>query len=50
MKSVSEVLEGLEEKGVDVLKIKNYVSEIYNRICDMKFIILGDFKVSEKTF
>lgn len=50
MKSVNEVLVGLESKGIDVEKIKNEVSEIYNKICDMKFLILGDFKVSEKIF
>lgn len=50
MKSVNEVLSDLEVKGVDVEKIKMGVSEIYNKICSMKFLILGDFRMSEKVF
>jgi hypothetical protein len=47
MKSVNEVLEGLEEKDIDVFKIKNVVSEIFTKICNTNFGVLGDFRVPE---
>lgn len=50
MKSVREVLEGLAEKDIDVIKIENQVSEIFTKISSTNFGILGDFKASEKIF
>lgn len=50
MKSVNEVLVDLERKGVDVLKIKNIVSDIFIKISNNNFGVLGEFKASEKVF
>lgn len=50
MKSVSEVLDGIEQEGGDRKYIESHVSDIFKKVCALKIELLGDKKEAEQIY